>query len=174
MCPLAGHSCNQPSRTMMSHPSRSALPRFVTSAALLCAVPSVLAADCVDDRAVRMSQEAATYRFRSVSDSVSWNRNRALAANSRGFRIVVSLQDCHLWVIIGRDTVMSAPAAVAKGTTLEFGKSKWTFDTPRGMRTVLAKESDPVWRPPRWLYAETASEHGLLLRDLSAARPVKL
>ena len=86
----------------------------------------------------------------------------------------MSLQDRHLWAIIGRDTVLSAPAAVAKGTTLEFGKREWTFDTPRGMRTVLSKEADPIWQPPEWLYAETALENGLKLGHLSSGSKVKL
>jgi hypothetical protein len=86
----------------------------------------------------------------------------------------VSLQDRHLWAIIGRDTVLSAPVAVAKGTTLDFGKQEWKFDTPRGIRTVLGKEADPIWQPPEWLYAETALEYGLKLGHLTAGRPIKL
>ncbi|HTE46938.1 MAG TPA: L,D-transpeptidase, partial [Gemmatimonadaceae bacterium] len=88
--------------------------------------------------------------------------------------LVVSLQDRHLWAIIGNDTVMSAPVAVAKGTTLAFGKSAWTFSTPRGMRSVLGKEADPVWQPPEWLYAETANEHDLKLGHINPGHPVKL
>src|SRR5215218_822612 len=53
--------------------------------------------------------------FKSRGDSLAWARNRALAARATGFRLVVSLQDRHLWAIIGRDTVLSAPVAVAKG-----------------------------------------------------------
>ena len=115
-----------------------------------------------------------TYRFKSRADSLSWSRNRALAARSTGYRIVVSLQDAHVWAIIGSDTVLSAPAAVAKGTTLKFGNSTWRFTTPRGARTVLGKEADPIWQPPDWLYAETALEHGLKLGHLYAGKPVKL
>ena len=116
----------------------------------------------------------ASYRFKSRADSLSWARNRALANSATGFRLVVSLQDRHLWAIIGRDTLLSAPAAVAKGTTLDYGKSEWKFETPRGMRTVLSKESDPVWQPPEWLYAETALEHDLKVGHIYAGKPVKL
>lgn len=115
-----------------------------------------------------------SYRFKSRSDSLSWARNRALANNATGFRVVVSLQDRHLWAIIGRDTLLSAPAAVAKGTTLDYGKSEWKFETPRGMRTVLSKESDPVWQPPEWLYAETALEHDLKLGHIYEGKPITL
>lgn len=116
----------------------------------------------------------AQYRFKSRTDSLSWERHRALAARSEGFRLVVSLKDRHIWAIIGQDTVLSAPAAVAKGTTLEYGKSEWKFETPRGIRTVLGKEADPIWQPPEWLYAETAVENGLKLGHLYPGRPVKL
>jgi len=120
------------------------------------------------------SSDEVVYSFKSHADSLAWAKNRVLASRSTGFRLVVSLQDRHLWAIIGRDTVLSAPAAVAKGTTLEFGKKEWTFDTPRGMRTVLSKEADPIWQPPEWLYAETALENGLKLGHLDNGAKVKL
>ncbi len=129
------------------------------------------AADSADD-----SDDASrvSYSFKSRSDSISWARNRANANHATGFRLVVSLQDRHLWAVIGQDTVLSAPVAVAKGTKLEFGKQEWKFDTPRGVRTVLGKEADPIWQPPEWLYAETALEYGLKLGHLSTGRPIKL
>lgn len=116
----------------------------------------------------------ALYSFKSRSDSLSWARNRARAEHATGFRIVVSLQDRHIWAIVGEDTVLSAPAAVAKGTTLDYGKSSWTFDTPRGVRTVLDKSADPIWQPPEWLYAETALEHNLKLGHLYVGHPITL
>jgi hypothetical protein len=127
------------------------------------------ASDSLDEVATR-----TVYSFKSKADSVAWARNRALANKASGFRLVVSLQDRHLWAIIGRDTVLSAPVAVAKGTTLDFGKQEWKFDTPRGIRTVLGKEADPIWQPPEWLYAETALEYGLKLGHLTAGHPIKL
>jgi len=121
------------------------------------------------------SSSRAAYSFKNRDDSLDWARARKVADKSGGFRVVVSLQDKHLWAIVGRDTVLSAPAAVAKGTTLKFGKQKWTFTTPRGARTVLGKEADPVWQPPEWLYAETAKENGLKLgKTLAVGHPVKL
>jgi hypothetical protein len=114
------------------------------------------------------------YRFKSRADSLQWDRSRALARRSSGFRLVVSLQDAHVWAIIGVDTVLSAPAAVAKGTTLTFGNTTYKFVTPRGARTVLGKEADPIWQPPEWLYAETAAEHGLKLGHLYAGKPVRV
>ena len=113
------------------------------------------------------------YSFKSRADSLSWARSRAVAARATGFHLVVSLQDRHLWAVIGEDTVLSAPVAVAKGTTLQFGGREWTFETPRGVRTVLGKEADPIWQPPEWLYAETAKEYGLKLGHMTG-RPIKL
>jgi len=127
------------------------------------------ASDSLDGAAARI-----TYSFDSRADSLSWARNRIAATKASGFRLVVSLQDRHLWAIIGRDTVLSAPVAVAKGTKLDFGKQEWKFDTPRGVRTVLGKEADPIWQPPEWLYAETAQEYGLKLGHLSNGQPIKL
>jgi L,D-transpeptidase-like protein len=116
----------------------------------------------------------AEYSFTSKADSLAWARNRVVAAKSNGFRIVVSLQDRHVWTIVGKDTVLSAPVAVAKGTTLKYGTRKWTFTTPRGIRTVLGKESDPIWQPPEWLYAETANEYDLKLGHLYNGSRIKL
>ncbi len=126
------------------------------------------------DHLVRRESVRVAYSFKSRSDSLSWSRNRALAAHSTGYRLVVSLQDRHLWAIIGVDTILSAPVAVAKGTTLEYLGHEYTFNTPRGVRHVLRKESDPVWLPPDWLYVETAAEHGLKLDRVQIGQRHKL
>jgi hypothetical protein len=124
--------------------------------------------DTIDDA------KTSNYSFDSKADSLSWLRSKEVAEKATGFHIVVSLQDKHLWAIIGEDTVLSAPVAVAKGTTLRFGKQAWTFKTPRGVRTVLRKEADPIWQPPEWLYAETAKENDLKLGHLGNKSRVKL
>jgi hypothetical protein len=118
--------------------------------------------------------DAGSLHFTSRADSLSWARNRELARHAAGFRLAVSLQERHLWAIVGRDTVLSAPVAVAKGTTLEYGSREWKFDTPRGMRTVLAKDADPIWQPPDWLYAETAVENDLKLAHLNNGEKIRL
>jgi hypothetical protein len=152
----------------------------IAAAAALCAAPAAGRGQAAQsDQVTRDGYDSSdstgvSYSFKSASDRMSWERARSLARKSSGFRIIVSLQDRHLWAIIGRDTVLSAPAAVAKGTTLEYGGSEWKFTTPRGMRTVLSKESDPIWQPPEWLYAETALEHGLKLGHLYNGQPIKL
>lgn len=101
--------------------------------------------------------------FRSFADSLDWERARRRAERARGYRLVVSLFDRQLFVIDGSDTLLTAPVAVASGLTLDYAGRQWTFKTPRGRHRVLGKAEDPVWRPPDWLYAEAAQEHGLLL-----------
>lgn len=120
------------------------------------------------------SLAAHTYSFKSRRDSLSWERAKRVAERAKGFHLVVSLKDRHLWALMDDDTLLSAPAAVAKGTTLEFAGREWTFDTPRGVRHVLGKEADPVWIPPDWLYAETAFEHGLKMGRLRIGHPITL
>jgi hypothetical protein len=106
------------------------------------------------------------FYFRSRKDSLDWAKNKKLAENSKGFRIVVSLQERHLWVVIDEDTLLSAPVAVASGQTLTYQGFSKTFDMPRGQRTVLAKDADPIWQPPKWLYYEAAAELGLKVKDI--------
>lgn len=117
---------------------------------------------------------APEYRFRNRADSLQFVSAKNLADRSKGFRLIVSIEDKRLWAVVGEDTVLSAPVATAKGTSLKYGKRTWTFRTPRGMRTVLGKEADPIWIPPDWLYAEVATEYNLKLRKLERGQPVKL
>ena len=113
-------------------------------------------------------------KFRDRADSLSWINARGTAAKSSGFRLIVSLQDKRLWAVVDEDTVLNAPVATAKGTSLKYGNRTWTFRTPRGARRVLRKESDPIWIPPDWLYAEVASEYGLKMRKIVRGQPIKL
>src|SRR5258708_10812673 len=111
-------------------------------------------------RARRRAQIDSDLHFRSRTDSLEWARAKALADRSTGFRIIVSLKAHHVWVVAEEDTLLSAPAATAKGTTLDYSGREFNFNTPRGRRTVLNKDADPIWQPPDWLYIETAKEHG--------------
>jgi hypothetical protein len=127
-----------------------------------------------DSAADETSSTVSAYSFKSHADSLAWARSKRTAEKAKGFHLVVSLQDLHLWAVIGEDTVLSAPVAVGKGTTLKFGNKSYTFITPRGVRTVLGKEADPIWQPPEWLYAETALEYDLKLKDLNNGQKIKL
>ncbi|MDF2771568.1 MAG: ErfK/YbiS/YcfS/YnhG family protein [Geminicoccaceae bacterium] len=108
--------------------------------------------------------------FRSRADSLTSMRTRIAADNARDLRVVISLNDRRLWVLIGPDTLLRAPVAVSTDETLEYAGKTWTFQTPRGVRTVLAKRENPVWSPPDWHYAETAREHNLELAAMSSGK----
>jgi lipoprotein-anchoring transpeptidase ErfK/SrfK len=112
--------------------------------------------------------------FRSSSDREAFESARAFAARAKGYRIVVDIGGHTLWVIDGSDTLRTAPVATAKNTTLSYGGKSWRFETPRGVRTVLAKDTEPTWTPPEWHYAEVATEHGLRLRQLQRGQVVRL
>lgn len=141
---------------------------------------SVVSADIIDSMLVRLRAAMARYdaaapgSFKSLEDSTEWDRVRVEATTTREFRVVVSLFDRKLWVVLGSDTLLTAPAAVASGMTLDYAGQSWTFRTPRGRHQVLRKTSDPVWTPPDWAYAEVAAEHGLALARLSRGQDVPL
>ncbi len=89
----------------------------------------------------------------SRADSLEWERWRRAAATATGRRIVVSIYDRKLWLINGRDTLLEASAGVGMGIVRgRRGIGMRDFSTPRGRRTVLAKEADPLWNPPDWHY----------------------
>lgn len=95
--------------------------------------------------------------------------------NDTGLRVIVSVRARHLWVVRDADdTLLSAPVAVGSGRTLSAGGRTWTFRTPRGVRLVLAKETDPVWIRPDWSYIEAARANHLRLEALSPTRPRRL
>lgn len=113
-------------------------------------------------------------RFRSGRDSVAFERTREAAERTTRLRVVVRLEDRELAVLDGADTLMVAPVAVGMDTTIHYGAKSWTFETPRGTRSVLRKQKDPLWVPPEWHYAEVAGKRGLNLAHLKANRPVRL
>jgi hypothetical protein len=78
------------------------------------------------------------------------------AANESAMRIVISLQNRHLWLLSGRDTVMSARVGIGTGQNFSYNGRTWTFKTPRGQRTIVGKETNPIWTPPDWHYFEKA------------------
>lgn len=109
--------------------------------------------------------------YRSRADSVAGTMAYESSKRDQNLHVVVSLEDRRLWVVVGADTVMDAPVAIGSGQTLVFGEKTWQFDTPRGIRTVRGKDSDPHWTPPEWHYVETAKEYGLQLVKLSMTKP---
>jgi hypothetical protein len=112
--------------------------------------------------------------YRSKKDSLAGASAYEASKRDQSLHVVVSLEDKRLWVIAGADTVMQAPVAIGTGETLVFGEKNWTFDTPRGIRTIRDKDADPHWIPPEWHYAETAKEYGLKLGKLSLTKPLTI
>jgi lipoprotein-anchoring transpeptidase ErfK/SrfK len=112
--------------------------------------------------------------FDSRADRREYEAARVVAERARGFRIVVDIEDHRLYVINGADTLRSAPVATASGNTLRYGGKTWHFETPRGVRTVLSKEANPVWTPPEWAYAQIAKDYGLKLRHLERGQRVRV
>ena len=112
--------------------------------------------------------------YRSKTDSLAGTTAYEASKRDQNLHVVVSLEDKRLWVIAGVDTVMQAPVAIGTGETLTFGEKNWTFDTPRGIRTIRDKDADPHWIPPEWHYAETAKEYGLKLGKLSLTKPTTI
>ena len=130
---------------------------------LACALAAVLA-DGARAQAARSevagAGEAAEAPapFRDRADSLAWARARERAERAAGPRVVVSLRERRLWWIDGRDTLLATPVAVGKGGVLAYRRQRWVFDTPRGVRRVLAKAENPVWVPPLWHFVERARE----------------
>lgn len=133
------------------------------------------AVDASDAAEAPVANSRSARSFRSRKDSVAWEASRRTAAHASGYHIVVDVFGHQLYVIDANgDTLRKASAATASNATLAFGGRKWFFETPRGIRTVTAKDSEPVWRPPDWHFAEVALEHGLKVRYLERGRPVRL
>ncbi|GJG87263.1 hypothetical protein tb265_24440 [Gemmatimonadetes bacterium T265] len=115
---------------------------------------------------VAPAAERRTTHYRSVRDSVAGAAAERALARARGMRVAVSLEDRVLHVLDGDDTLLVAAIATGMDTTITFGKQSWTFQTPRGRRTVLGKQENPVWTPPEWHYVETAKNMGLKLAHM--------
>ena len=117
--------------------------------------------------------DVASHLVTRKDSVISANTLRA-AERATALRVVVSIGERRLWVLAGSDTLLDAPVAVGMGRTLVYGGKRWTFASPLGVRTVLAKRTAPYWRPPEWAYAEVAREHRLKLARLRADKPVTL
>jgi hypothetical protein len=98
-------------------------------------------------------------------------RGRQILANAnrhQGLKILVSTEDRWLWLVSGRDTIMSVQVAIGMQSGFTFEGRKFFFETPRSERRILGKEPNPVWTPPEWHYMERA-----IARDLELVRLTK-
>jgi hypothetical protein len=83
------------------------------------------------------------------------------AKRYQGAKILVSTENRWLWFVDGKDTLLSVPIAVGVGKDFSYNGKKWHFSTPRGKRTVLKKEENPIWTVPAWHYYEKATHRNL-------------
>jgi hypothetical protein len=117
--------------------------------------------ELIADRLRRMgvvNPDPAPRRPTSRADSLTWERHRRAANAATGKRIVVSIFDRRLWLIDGADTLLSAPAGVGMGMVKSTGGRLIDFSTPRGRRTVIKMEENPLWIPPDWHYQSMADK----------------
>ncbi|HEX7088943.1 MAG TPA: L,D-transpeptidase [Longimicrobiales bacterium] len=96
------------------------------------------------------------------------------ALQAPGRRIVVSVEARRLWLLSGNDTLFTAPVAVGRGSTFKYRGKTYRFATPRGQRRIIAKETNPVWRPPDWHYYEKAARRRLEAVKLEPGQRVRL
>jgi hypothetical protein len=90
------------------------------------------------------------------------------ANKSPALKVLVSTEDRWLWLVSGRDTLMSVPVAIGMGQSFEYEGKTFRFETPRSVRRVLKKEENPHWNVPEWHYMERAKA-----RDLELVRLTK-
>lgn len=86
---------------------------------------------------------------------------RPIPPRGTGYTILVSLDERYLWVVYGRTVIMQAPIAIGISENFQYNGKKYDFSTPRGRRTVLKKEKDPIWTVPEWHYFEKAAQQSL-------------
>ena len=80
--------------------------------------------------------------------------DRFASAFSDELYIAINAATNRLYLRRGQEVLREAPISTGTGSTLRHGRSKWVFDTPRGMLTVWRKKADPVWVKPDWAFLE--------------------
>src|SRR5687768_14674208 len=136
---------------------------LATGVVLLVAASGVFAASAHEPWLVKSSDP----RMVMPSDSDGVMVYRA-ALKAKGTKIMVSTESRWLWLISGRDTLVSAPIAIGMGNTFEFKGKTWKFETPRGKRIIRGKTDKPMWTVPEWHYLEKAADRGLEVGYLKA------
>jgi hypothetical protein len=142
--------------------------------AVVAAVTTPVPTDTVAGEVAAPTAAARFTRYRSTRDSIAGESARAAAERGTGLRVVVQLDARELAVLDGADTLLVAPVAIGRDTTIRYGTRTWSFDTPRGKRAVRRKDENPKWIPPDWHYVEVASRKGFKLAYLPANGGVSL
>ncbi len=147
--------------------------RHLAAAALLSTLPALAIAQNPAPSASGaqtlhrvLDSDEAVPLYDTPADSIAAIKTASKAAKARDYRVVISLAQKKLWVLQATDTVMSAPVGVGTGARLRHERKLWVFKTPRGVRSVIGKKTDPVWTPPDWNYVEVAKKHGLKVGEI--------
>lgn len=125
--------------------------------------PAALAAQAAADVAPRPERAGAP----SLPPDALGRRILQSANAFDGLKIMVSTEDRWLWLVRGRDTLMSVQVAIGMRGGFEFEGRRYWFETPRGERRVLAKAPNPRWNVPEWHYIERALARGYQLVRLT-------
>ena len=151
-----------------------ARPTVIALIALILALP--LSAVQAAAQAPKSTAPIPKQRLGKPSTPPDARGRAVLAAADRagGTRILVSTEDRWLWLVSGRDTLMSVPVAIGMGKEFEFEGKRFWFETPRSQRKVLAKQPEPRWNVPEWHYMERAKARGYELVRLTKDAKVLL
>jgi len=115
--------------------------------------------------AVRTTGEAPARRQNSGDERLS----RSLAGLApKGIYAVVDTAQNRLWLKKEHRILYEARVSTGSRTTLidpaEPGR-RWTFETPRGVFTILSKIKSPVWTKPDWAFVEEGKPLPATLND---------
>lgn len=70
--------------------------------------------------------------------------------------IIINSTDNEFTLMKGRDLIRRGKCSTGSYVILEDDKNnkKWLFKTPKGVRKILSKKTDPVWTKPDWAFKE--------------------
>jgi hypothetical protein len=142
--------------------SRTALITAIRAAALATGIVVAAAAPAFAQAAEELlAAPADALTFEPANPAVYKS-----AVAYRGTKIMVSITERRLRLIMNRDTVLDVSVAVGMAENFEFEGRKFRFETPTGRRSVLRKAESPIWTVPDWHYMEKAANKGLQLVKL--------
>ena len=68
--------------------------------------------------------------------------------------MIINSTDNEFTLKKGNEIVRKGKCSTGSYLMLENDKRKWLFKTPKGVRTVKSKKTDPVWTKPDWAFIE--------------------
>lgn len=91
---------------------------------------------------------------RELAQAVAEVGQNIVSAFSEELYIAINTAANRLFLRRGRDVVRDVTISTGSRDSLQQGKRKWVFDTPRGIMTVWRKKEAPVWIKPDWAFLE--------------------